>query len=153
MTFIVKHMYDLFIERDVELMEINPLVLTNDFNLFVNHIKIKIDDDSLYRQQELLMHRDLSQMNYQQRIGLLAQLRYVNLEGGNIGLISNSAGYSMAACDTSSPVTRWPRESASARNAPYAQPTSRMSRSSAASDSRIRRRSDARRRRCAKSSR
>jgi len=42
-------MYDLFIERDVEVLEINPLVLTNDNELFVNHAKIKIDRASLYR--------------------------------------------------------------------------------------------------------
>jgi succinyl-CoA synthetase beta subunit len=50
MTFIIKHMYDLFIERDVEVLEINPLVLTTDNQLFVRHAKIKIDRDSLYRQ-------------------------------------------------------------------------------------------------------
>ena len=71
MTFIVKHMYDLFVERDINVIEINPLVLTADNDLVVNHAKIKIDENSYYRQQELMMTRDLSQMNTQERIGLL----------------------------------------------------------------------------------
>uniref|UniRef100_A0A7S3CMP5 ATP-citrate synthase/succinyl-CoA ligase C-terminal domain-containing protein n=1 Tax=Strombidium rassoulzadegani TaxID=1082188 RepID=A0A7S3CMP5_9SPIT len=99
MTFIVKHMYDLFIERDVEVMEINPITLTSNNELFVNHAKIKIDRDSLYRQQELVMRKDLSQMNYIERISELAQLSLIKFEQGNIGIISNSAGYCMATCD------------------------------------------------------
>jgi succinyl-CoA synthetase beta subunit len=60
MTFIVKHMYDLMVERDCEKIEINPLVLTKDNHLFVNHAKIKVDRNSSYRQQEIIMRRDLS---------------------------------------------------------------------------------------------
>ena len=49
-AFIVKHLYDLFIDRDAEVLEINPLVLTVDDKLLVGHAGIKIDQSSLYRQ-------------------------------------------------------------------------------------------------------
>ena len=42
-------MYDLFMEKDAEILEVNPLVLTEDQKLSVTHAKIKIDTDSLYR--------------------------------------------------------------------------------------------------------
>ena len=93
------HLYDLFVERDAEVVEINPMLITYDNKLVVNHAKILIDRDSEYRQQELVMQRDLSQQNFKERIGQNAQLRYVHMEGGSVGLISNGAGYSMATCD------------------------------------------------------
>jgi succinyl-CoA synthetase beta subunit len=50
LTFILKHLYDLFIERDVETLQLCPLVFTNDNRFCVSHAKIKIDRDSTYRQ-------------------------------------------------------------------------------------------------------
>ena len=49
LSFIVKHLYDLFIEKDAEVVEINPLVLTTDNYLVANHAHIRIDNNSLYR--------------------------------------------------------------------------------------------------------
>ena len=40
LTFIIKHLYDLFIERDVDVLQVNPLVLTLDNKLMVNHARI-----------------------------------------------------------------------------------------------------------------
>lgn len=50
LTFILMHLYDLFIERDAEVVEINPMLITYDNKLVVNHAKILIDRDSEYRQ-------------------------------------------------------------------------------------------------------
>lgn len=50
LTFILMHLYDLFVERDAEVVEINPLLITFDNKLVVNHAKILIDRDSEYRQ-------------------------------------------------------------------------------------------------------
>lgn len=61
LTFILMHLYDLFVERDAEVVEINPMLITFDNKLVVNHAKILIDRDSEYRQQELVMQRDRSQ--------------------------------------------------------------------------------------------
>ena len=48
-TFILMHLYDLFVERDAEVVEINPMLITTDNKLVVNHAKILIDRDSEYR--------------------------------------------------------------------------------------------------------
>ena len=50
LTFILKHMYDCFIERDIEILDINPLLMGMDQKLYVNAAKIKIDQYSIYRQ-------------------------------------------------------------------------------------------------------
>ena len=49
----------MFIERDAEIVELNPLVLSKD-RLFVKHAKIKIDENSTWRQPELALQRDYS---------------------------------------------------------------------------------------------
>ena len=49
LTFILKHLYDLFVERDGEMVEIDPLIITKDNRLVAAHAKIKIDESSLYR--------------------------------------------------------------------------------------------------------
>jgi succinyl-CoA synthetase beta subunit len=60
LTFIIKHLYDLFVERDVTEVELNPLVITKDQQLYVNCTKIKFDRNAEFRQQQLLMQRDWS---------------------------------------------------------------------------------------------
>lgn len=67
LTFILKHLYDFFIECDTEVLELNPLVMTKDQQLFVNSAKVKFDPNSLYRQQQILMLRDRSQMTFSER--------------------------------------------------------------------------------------
>jgi len=59
-TFIIKHLYDMFVERDILEIELNPLVITKDQKLFVNCTKIKFDPNAEFRQQQLLMQRDWS---------------------------------------------------------------------------------------------
>ena len=49
LSFIIKHLYDLFMEKDAEVIEINPLVLTTDQMLVARHAHIRIDNNSLYR--------------------------------------------------------------------------------------------------------
>ena len=60
LTFILKHLYDLFIERDLDRVEINPLVLTADHDLCVATAQMKINHDSVYRQQEMELAQDFS---------------------------------------------------------------------------------------------
>lgn len=50
MTFLLKHLYDFFISKDCELMELNPIVLGVDEQLYVNSAKIKIDANAHFRQ-------------------------------------------------------------------------------------------------------
>lgn len=43
LTFIIKHMYDMFLERDIDFLEVNPLGITYDDKLIASHAKIRID--------------------------------------------------------------------------------------------------------------
>ena len=67
-------LYKMFIERDLSLLEINPLVITKQGNLICLDGKINIDDNALYRQPELREMRDPTQEdereNRAQRMGI-----------------------------------------------------------------------------------
>jgi succinyl-CoA synthetase beta subunit len=60
-VFLFKHLYDLFIERDADLIEINPLTLLKDGSIVAADAKITIDDNALFRQAELKAIEDTSQ--------------------------------------------------------------------------------------------
>lgn len=53
MIFLLKHLYDCFIQRDAEIIELNPLVYTRDQKIVAQSTKVIIDDNALYRQAEL----------------------------------------------------------------------------------------------------
>jgi succinyl-CoA synthetase beta subunit len=95
---IMKAMYNIMIDYDAELVEFNPLALTCDNRLVALDAKIIIDDNSLYRRVELqkLYGRDLSE--YEKRAKELG-FSYVELDG-DIGVISNGAGLTMATMDS-----------------------------------------------------
>jgi succinyl-CoA synthetase beta subunit len=57
----MKHIYDCFMERDCDLIEINPLIVTNDGELMCADSKITIDDNAAFRQAELKAEEDTSQ--------------------------------------------------------------------------------------------
>jgi succinyl-CoA synthetase beta subunit len=58
MIFLLKHLYDCFIQRDALEIEVNPLVFTKDENIIAADTKVIIDDDALFRQAELREERD-----------------------------------------------------------------------------------------------
>jgi succinyl-CoA synthetase beta subunit len=95
---IMRAMYNIMIDYDAELVEFNPLALTCDNKLVALDAKIIIDDNSLYRRVELqkLYGRDLSE--YEKRAKELG-FSYVELDG-DIGVISNGAGLTMATMDS-----------------------------------------------------
>jgi succinyl-CoA synthetase beta subunit len=99
LTFILKHLYDFFIESDCETLELNPLVMTRDQQIYVNSAKAKFDPNSMYRQQQLVMLRDISQMQVIERQAQQKQIRYVYMGDHSIGVMSNSAGLAMATLD------------------------------------------------------
>jgi len=91
-------MYKIMVDYDAELVEFNPLALTCDNRLVALDAKIIIDDNSLYKHPELqrLYGRDLSE--YEKRARELG-FSYVELDG-DIGVISNGAGLTMATMDS-----------------------------------------------------
>ena len=98
MVFFFKHIFDCFVERDCDLIEINPLVLTTDGHILAADSKITIDDNAVFRQAEIKSEEDTSQQNYKERIAHSFNLNYIYI-GGNIGCLVNGAGLAMATMD------------------------------------------------------
>lgn len=88
----------LFMDKDLSLLEINPLVITETGDLLCLDAKINLDGSSLYRQKELLAMRDESQEDPRENAAAQHQLSYVALDG-NIGCMVNGAGLAMATMD------------------------------------------------------
>lgn len=91
-------LYNLFIESDASLVEINPLVVTKAGNLIALDAKINLDGNALYRQPNLLAMRDISQEDEREAKAAEHDLNYITLDG-NIGCMVNGAGLAMATMD------------------------------------------------------
>jgi succinyl-CoA synthetase beta subunit len=88
----------MFVEKDLSLVEINPLVVTAEGGLLCLDAKINIDDNALYRQQDLLEMRDTSQEDERENRAKEWDLNYISLDG-DIGCMVNGAGLAMATMD------------------------------------------------------
>ena len=88
----------LFIEKDLALVEINPLVVTTDSELVCLDAKISVDNNALYRQPELKAMQDLTQDDPREAEAEALSLNYVALDG-NIGCMVNGAGLAMGTMD------------------------------------------------------
>lgn len=88
----------MFVECDLALLEINPLVVTEEGTLICLDGKITIDDNAMYRQPVLKAFRDSSQEDDRINRAQEWELNYVPLEG-NIGCMVNGAGLAMATMD------------------------------------------------------
>ncbi|MXP67532.1 ADP-forming succinate--CoA ligase subunit beta [Pantoea sp. Aalb] len=97
-TNIFMGLVTMFLEHDLEIVEINPLVITKHGDLICLDGKICVDNNSLFRQQELRDMRDLSQEDPREVQAMQWELSYIALEG-NIGCMVNGAGLAMATMD------------------------------------------------------
>jgi len=97
-TKLVKGLYQLFIENDLALLEINPLIVTTDGSLVALDCKMTLDDNALYRQKTLAGLRDWSQDDAKEAEAHHSGLNYIALNG-NIGCMVNGAGLAMATMD------------------------------------------------------
>jgi succinyl-CoA synthetase beta subunit len=88
----------MFKEKDLSLLEINPLVITKDGNLLCLDCKISIDDNALYRHIDLQKMRDVMQEDERENRAREFELNYIALDG-NIGCMVNGAGLAMATMD------------------------------------------------------
>ena len=98
LTRIMMGLYRLFDEKDMSLVEINPLIVTGDGDLLALDGKINIDDNALYRRPDLLEMRDETQEDPQECEAQKHDLNYITLDG-NIGCMVNGAGLAMATMD------------------------------------------------------
>ncbi|MDD3447443.1 MAG: ADP-forming succinate--CoA ligase subunit beta [Gammaproteobacteria bacterium] len=88
----------LFVECDLSLVEVNPLVVTAEGDLLCLDGKVNIDDNALYRQPRLQEMRDISQEEEKEVHAKKFDLNYVALDG-DIGCMVNGAGLAMATMD------------------------------------------------------
>ena len=95
----IQNLFQLFIEKDLSLLEINPLVITEQGNLHCLDAKINIDSNALYRQPDVQEMHDETQEDPQEAEAAKSDLSYVSLDG-NIGCMVNGAGLAMGTMDT-----------------------------------------------------
>ena len=98
LTQTMNGLYRLFVEKDLNLIEINPLIITTQEELLALDAKINVDDNALYRQAELSDLRDPTQEDEREYRAKQHELNYVTLSG-NIGCMVNGAGLAMATMD------------------------------------------------------
>jgi succinyl-CoA synthetase beta subunit len=96
-TFL-KGLYQMFIEKDASLVEINPLVITADGQLVALDAKMNFDDNALYRQQDIVAMHDPDEEDPLEVEASKADLSYIKLDG-DIGNLVNGAGLAMATMD------------------------------------------------------
>lgn len=80
------------------MVEINPLVLTNEGKVLAADSKITVDSNALYRQKDLADQEDKTQENDRERHAKEFDLNYIHI-GGNIGCLVNGAGLAMSTMD------------------------------------------------------
>jgi succinyl-CoA synthetase beta subunit len=95
---IARALYKLYLERDLALVEVNPLIVTKDGALVALDAKINVDSNALFRQPALAALRDPSQEDDMERQAAEHELNYVSLDG-NIACMVNGAGLAMATMD------------------------------------------------------
>ena len=96
---VFKGMYNCYMQTDASLVEVNPLILEGTGDIKALDAKIIIDDNSLYRQPEVMEMRDFDEEDPNEIAASKFGLAYISLDG-NIGCLVNGAGLAMATMDT-----------------------------------------------------
>jgi succinyl-CoA synthetase beta subunit len=95
---IVKALYKLFIDKDMDMVEINPLVVMTDGNLKLLDAKMGFDGNALYRHPDILALKDETEEDPKELAAQKFDLNYITLDG-EIGCMVNGAGLAMATMD------------------------------------------------------
>ncbi len=95
---LVKDLYRLFIDKDMEMLEINPLIVTTDGNLKALDAKMGFDNNALYRHPDIQELRDETEEDPKELEASKYDLNYIALDG-EIGCMVNGAGLAMATMD------------------------------------------------------
>jgi succinyl-CoA synthetase beta subunit len=91
-------LYKAFVEKDMSLLEINPLIVTGDDHLRVLDAKMGFDDNALYRHADIVALRDITEEDPKEIEASKYDLSYIALDG-EIGCMVNGAGLAMATMD------------------------------------------------------
>lgn len=97
-TRFLKGLYKAFVEKDMSMLEINPLIVTTDGELVALDAKINFDSNALYRQKDVLELRDLAEEDPAEVEASKYDLAFIKLDG-SIGCMVNGAGLAMATMD------------------------------------------------------
>jgi succinyl-CoA synthetase beta subunit len=95
---LIKQLYKAFVEKDMEMLEINPLVVTTEGNLKCLDAKVGFDNNALYRQPDIMALRDETEEDPKELAASKFDLNYIALDG-DIGCMVNGAGLAMATMD------------------------------------------------------
>jgi len=91
-------LYKAFVEKDMDMLEINPLIVTGDGDLKVLDAKISFDSNALYRHDDIKALRDIAEEDEKEIQASNYDLSYISLDG-EIGCMVNGAGLAMATMD------------------------------------------------------
>ncbi len=97
-TQIFYKMYECYQKNDASILEINPLVVTEDDKIVALDSKFNFDSNALFRQKQILEMRDLSEEDEMEIEASQYNLNYIKLDG-NVGCMVNGAGLAMATMD------------------------------------------------------
>ena len=95
---LIRALYKILIQKDVSLIEINPLIITKNKKLLCLDAKMNFDDNAIFRQPEILKLRDLNEEDPTEIEAKKYDLSYIKLNG-SIGCMVNGAGLAMATMD------------------------------------------------------
>lgn len=95
---ILKNLYNLFVEYDCSMVEINPLIITEDNRVIALDAKVDIDSNSLFRHPDVVAMHDPNEDDAAEAEAAKYNLNYINLDG-NVGNMVNGAGLAMATMD------------------------------------------------------
>ena len=95
---LVNKLFKLFVEKDAEMLEINPLVVTRDDRVLALDAKMSFDDNAMFRRRNIADMHDPSQGDPREAQAAEHNLSYIGLDG-EIGCIVNGAGLAMATMD------------------------------------------------------
>ncbi len=95
---LVSQLYKAFVDKDMAMLEVNPLIVTKDGNLKVLDAKVGFDDNALFRHADIAALRDETEEDPYERKAKEFDLSYVKLDG-SIGCMVNGAGLAMATMD------------------------------------------------------
>lgn len=95
---VLKKLFQIFLDYDSSLIEINPLIITGDEKLIALDAKVDFDDNALYRHKDIMRYRDEDEEEPLEVEASKYNLNYISLDG-NIGNIVNGAGLAMATMD------------------------------------------------------
>ena len=97
-TALIANLYRAFVEKDMSLLEINPLVVTGAGDLICLDAKVNFDSNALYRHNDIMELRDLAEEDPAEVKASEFDLSYIKLDG-TIGCMVNGAGLAMATMD------------------------------------------------------